>query len=129
MSLTRLIVPGEKYIDDTGESVKMPGTVYIDKDKVHNLLIERNEKHFSLAENTPQGINDFIYEALGPYGTSDFSDRVLEGQMTDKDKAGFDLIEAEELCIATSQPDPKLPPEKWTTETLGSFFNNRRNTG
>ena len=60
MSLTRLIVPGEKYIDDTGESVKMPGTVYIDKDKVHNLLIERNEKYFSLAENTPQGINDFI---------------------------------------------------------------------
>ena len=45
VSLTRLIVPGEKYIDDTGESVKMPGTVYIDKDKVHNLLIERNEKH------------------------------------------------------------------------------------
>ena len=60
VSLTRLIVPGEKYIDDTGESVKMPGTVYIDKDKVHNLLIERNEKYFSLAENTPQGINDFI---------------------------------------------------------------------
>ena len=76
----------------------------------------------SLAENTPQGINGFIYEALGPYGTSDFSDRVLEGQMTDKDKAGFDLIEVEELCIATSRPDPKLPPEKWTTETLASFF-------
>ena len=38
--------------------------------------------------------------------------------MTEADKAGFDLVEAEELCMATSRPDPTLPPEKWTTEAL-----------
>ena len=92
--------------------------MYTDKDKVHDLLIERNVKHFSLAENTPQGINGFIYEALGPYGTSEFSDRVLEDQMTEEDKAGFNLIEAKELFMATTRPDPQLPPEKWTSETL-----------
>ena len=117
-SLTRLIVPGEKYLDDLGNTVESPGTVYIDKDKVHELLIERNEKHFSLAEQTPQGINGFIYEALGPYGTSEFSDRVLEGTMTEEDKSGFNMIEAKELFLATTQPDPQLPPEKWTSETL-----------
>ena len=77
-----------------------------DKDKVHKLLIERNVKHFSLAEQTPQGINGFIYEALGPYGTSEFSGRVLEGKLSEKDKFGFNLIEAKELCMATSRPDP-----------------------
>ena len=106
VSLTRLIVPGEKNLDNTGNIVESPGTVYIDKDKVHELLIERNVKHFSLAEQTPQGINGFIYEALGPYGTSEFSGRVLEGKLSEEDKSGFNLIEAKELCMATSRPDP-----------------------
>ena len=70
VSLTRLIVPGEKYQDALGNTVESPGTVYTDKDTVHDLLIERNEKHFSLAEHTPQGINGFICEAIGSYGTS-----------------------------------------------------------
>ena len=48
-SLTRLIVPGEKYQDSLGNTVESPCTVYTDKDIVHDLLIERNEKHFSLA--------------------------------------------------------------------------------
>ena len=85
---------------------------------MHDLLIERNEKHFSLAEHTPQGINGFIYEALGPYGTSEFSDRVLEGKMTVEDKAGFDMTEAGEIFLATTHPAPQLPPEKWTSATL-----------
>ena len=38
--------------------------------------------------------------------------------MTEEDKSGFNLIEAKELCMATSRPDPQLPPEKWTSETL-----------
>ena len=48
--LTRLIVLGEKHLDDLGNTIESPGTVYTDKDKVHELLIERNEKHFSLAK-------------------------------------------------------------------------------
>ena len=95
-----------------GNTVESPGTVYTDKDTVHDLLIERNEKHFSLAEQTPQGINGCIYEALGPYGTSEFSDRVLEGKMTAEDKAGFDMTAARELCMATTRPTQQLPPEK-----------------
>ena len=102
ISLTRLIVPGDKNLDNTGNIVESPSTVYTDKDKVHELLIERNVKHFSLAEQTPQGINGFIYEALGPYGTSEFSDRVLEGKLSEEDKSGFNLIEAKELFVATS---------------------------
>ena len=87
-------------------------------------------KHFSLAENIPQGINGFIYEALGPYGTSELSDRALEEQMTDTGKPGFGLIEAEELFRATSHPDSQLPPEKWTTKTLERIkkVNNREQT-
>ena len=38
--------------------------------------------------------------------------------MTEEDKAGFELAEAEELFMATSRPDPTLPPERWTTEAL-----------
>ena len=74
ISLTRLIVSGETYQDSLGNTVESPGTVYTDKEKVHDLLIKRNEKYFSLADKTPQGINGFIYEALGPYGTSEFND-------------------------------------------------------
>ena len=49
-SLTRLIVPGERLTDDNGNSLETPGTVFTDKNKVHNLLIERNVNHFSLAK-------------------------------------------------------------------------------
>ena len=73
---------------------------------MHKLLIELHVKHFSLAEQTPQGINGFTYEPLSPYGTSEFSDKVLEGKMTEEDKLGFNLIEAKELLMATTQPDP-----------------------
>ena len=66
----------------------------------------------------PQEINDFIYEDLGPYGTSEFSDRVLEGTMTEEDKPGFSMIEAKELFMVITRQDPQLPQEKWTSETL-----------
>ena len=97
---------------------EMPSNVYTDKDTIHDKLISRNIKHFSAAEDTPQGINGFIYNALGPHGISEFCDRVLEGNMTEEDKAAFDLVEAKELFQATSRPDPELAPEKWTTETI-----------
>ena len=80
-----------------GKMEELPGVVYTDKEQIHNLLVERNIQYFSLAEDTPQGINGFIYNALGPHGTSDFSDRVLNGNLVAKDKAGFELVEAEEL--------------------------------
>ena len=112
MSWTRLIVPGEKNINDEGNVAESPGIAYTEEDKVHHLLFERNVKHFSLAGKTPQGINWFICEALGPYDTSKFSDRVLERQMTKDNKEGFSLIEVEEIFLATSHPDPQLPPEK-----------------
>ena len=92
--------------------VEMPSMVYTDKDIIHDRLISRNIKHFSAAEDTPQGINGFIYNALGPHRISDFSDRVLDENMTEEDKASFDLVEAKELFQATSRPDPELAPEK-----------------
>ena len=55
---------------------------------------------------------------LGVDGTNAFSDRVLRGTMADDDRAGFTLKEAEELFLATTRPDPKLPPEKWSTAAL-----------
>ena len=82
-SLKRLIVPGTKYIDAEGITQELPSNVYTDQETIHNLLIDRNIKHFSQAKDTPQGINGFIYNALGPHRTSDFSDRVLEGNMTE----------------------------------------------
>ena len=41
--------------------------------------------------------------------------------MTGKDKEGFDLIEAEELCIATSRPDQKLTVEKYDIQVLPAY--------
>ena len=61
MFLTRLIVPGEKTINDKGNVVESSSTAHTDKAKVQDLLIERDVKHFSLAENTSQGITGFIY--------------------------------------------------------------------
>ena len=66
----RLIVPGDKYVDAEGNMAEMPSNVYTDKDTIHDKLIIRNIKHFSAAEDTPQGINGFIYNALGPHGIS-----------------------------------------------------------
>ena len=117
-SLMKLIVPGDKYVDAEGKLAEMPSNVYTDKDMIHDRLIDRNIKHFSAAKETPQGINGFIYNALGPHGTSEFSDRVLDGNMTEEDKATFDLVEAKEIFQATSRPDLELAPEKWTTETI-----------
>ena len=111
-SLKRLKVPGTKYIDAEGITQELPSNVYTDQETIHNLLIDRNIKHFSQAEDTPQGINGFIYNALGPHGTSDFSDRVLEGNMTEDERTAFSLAEAEELFQATSRPDSELPPKK-----------------
>ena len=92
--------------------------VYTGQDKIHKLLIERNITHFSKAEATPQGINGFIYNALGPYGISNFSDRVLKGEMTEEEKASFDMAEAAELFEATSKPEHDLAPEEWALHTL-----------
>ena len=69
--------------------------MYTDRDTIHKLLINRNIKHFSQAEDTPQGLNGFIQVALGVDGTNAFSDRVLCGTMTEDDRAGFTLKEAE----------------------------------
>ena len=38
--------------------------------------------------------------------------------MTEEDKSGFNMIEAKELFMVTTRPDPQLPTEKWTSETL-----------
>ena len=91
---------------------EMPSNIYTDKDMMHDRLIDRNIKHFSAAEDTPQEKNSFIYNALGPYGTSDFSDRVLDGNMTEEDKVAFDLVKAKGLFQATSRPALELAPEK-----------------
>ena len=100
----RLIVPGEKVTNTQGEEEELPSMVYTGQDKIHELLIERNITHFSKAKTTPQGINGFIYNALGPYGFSNFSDRVLKGEMTEEEKASFDMAEAAELFEAISKP-------------------------
>ena len=52
-ALTRLIVPGEKYVDANGQEQERPGLMYTDRDTIHKLLINRSIKHFSQAEDTP----------------------------------------------------------------------------
>ena len=113
----RLIVLGES-IDTEEDMAEMPSIMYTDKVSIHDRLIIRNIDHFSAAEDTLQGVNGFIYTALGPNGITDFSDRVLGGNMTEEDKSSFDLVGAKELFRTTSKPDPELALEKWTTETI-----------
>ena len=110
-SLKRLIVQGNKYVDAAGNTQELPSNIYTDKETTQNLLIDRKFKHFSLAKETRQGTNGFIYQTLWPHRTSKFSDRVLDGNITEDERDAFPLAEAEELFRATSRPDPEIPLE------------------
>ena len=71
-----------------------------------------------ITEETFQGINEFIDGALGTQGIDIFCDIVLYGTMTEKERAGFELLEGEEIFLVMTCPEPKFFLEKWTTVTL-----------
>ena len=38
--------------------------------------------------------------------------------MTEEERGNFNIVEAKELFLTASWPDPEMPPEKLTTKTL-----------
>ena len=60
--------------------------VLTDGGKIQEAIIDHNIEHFSAAENTPLGKGTFLHDAIGPHGTSEFCDRVLDGGLGEADK-------------------------------------------
>ena len=116
-TLTRLIIPGPTYLNSEGKEQKLPSIVHTKKEEIHNAIIEHNIQHFSKAEKTPQGIKTFLYQALGDHGTSEFSNRILNGELTKTDKEKFQLSETFELLQATTRPT-NTTPNTWVTESI-----------
>ena len=90
-------MPDPTYLDTEEKEQELLATVHTEKEEIHNATIECNIQHFSKAEKTPQGINTFLYQALGDHGTSEFSNRILDRELTKTDEAKFQLSETFEL--------------------------------
>ena len=68
-------------------------------------------------------------KAVGPHGTSHFSDRVLEGTMTAEDRANINYQEAYELLDMMKRQEirekPRNPTE-WINESIDTLLENTR---
>ena len=51
------------------------------KEEIHEAIINYNIKHYSKPEHSPFGLGTFLCEAIGPHGTTEFSDRILVGEL------------------------------------------------
>ena len=107
--LTRLLVKEngkEKILTDSAE--------------IQNAIIEQNISHFSEAENTPLGLGTFLQKEIGPHGTSDFCDRVLEGSLGQADKEDIAMTETYELLqhMQRKKETGTRTPYQWIKETI-----------
>ena len=75
------------------------GTSWIltDGKEIQDAIIDHNIKHFSEAEDTPLGMGTFLHKAIGPHGTLEFCDRVLDGGLGQADKEDINYVEAYKL--------------------------------
>ena len=64
---------------------------------IQKVIINQNIKPFSEAENTPLGQGTFLHNAIGSHETSEFCDRVLDGEFSKVDKEDINYVEAYEL--------------------------------
>ena len=99
-SLTQLIVP----ITGTDKE-----EIITKKDEIHNAIIDYNITHYSKPEGSPFGLGTFLCDAIGPHGTSEYSDRILEGKLDDTDRQEINFDEAYKLLNFMKYQD--LKPE------------------
>ena len=86
----------------------MPDKILTTKDKIHKVICNFNEVHYSKTEKPPFGLGQFPCKGVGPYGTMKFSDRVLEGSLTKEDKASINYQEVYELLEITKKTGHKI---------------------
>ena len=60
--------------------------ILTDGAEIQDAVIDHNIKHFSEAKDTPLGMGTFLHKAIGPHGTSEFCDCVLDGGLGETDK-------------------------------------------
>ena len=99
--------------------------VLTEGEEIQNVIIDHNIKHFSEAEHTPLGKRTFLYEAIGPHGTSEFCDRVLEGGLGEADRDSVNFAEAYELLqhmqLRKSPPIRRIPYQ-WITDAINEIL-------
>ena len=92
----------------------MSDKILTTKDEIHKVICNFNEVHYSKPEKSPFGLGKFLCKAVGPHGTLEFSDRVLEGSLTKEDKARINYQEVYELLEITKRQDIREEPSNPT---------------
>ena len=80
------------------------------KEDIPNAIYEHNKEHYSKPEKSTFGLGEILRKAVGPHGTSQFSDRVPEGTMTEEDRVNINYQEAYELLEMMKRQDVREEP-------------------
>ena len=98
--------------------------ILTDGAEIQDAVIDHNIKHFSEAEDTPLGMGTFLHKAIGPHGTSEFCDRVLDGGLGAADKEDINYVEAYELLqhMQRKKQQPTRSPVQWIKDTIGDLL-------
>ena len=71
--------------------------VLTDGAEIHEAIIDQNIRHFSEAEDKSRSKGTFLHDAIDPYGTSEFCNRVLDRGLGAADGEDINYVEAYEL--------------------------------
>eukprot|EP00588_Corethron_pennatum_P029860 CAMPEP_0194321104 /NCGR_PEP_ID=MMETSP0171-20130528/17346_1 /TAXON_ID=218684 /ORGANISM="Corethron pennatum, Strain L29A3" /LENGTH=208 /DNA_ID=CAMNT_0039078867 /DNA_START=852 /DNA_END=1479 /DNA_ORIENTATION=+ len=106
---------GDEKLAKSRFLVTTVGVPYIltDVAEIQDAVIDHNINHFSEAEDTSLGMGTFLHDAIGPHGTLEFCDRVLDQGLGKADKDDINYVEAYELLQHMQQ-------QKTTINTLTS---------
>ena len=99
--------------------------VLTEGEEIQTAIIEQNITHFSEAENTPLGKGTYLHKVIGPHGTSEFCDRVLDGGLGEADKEAIHYVEACELLQHMQKKKQQITPRspyQWVTDTIDDLF-------
>ena len=92
---------------------------------IQTAKIEQNITHFSEAEKTPLGKGTYLHKVIGPHGTSEFCDQVLDDGLGETDKEEINYVEAYELLQHMQRKKQHTTPRspcQWVTDTIENMF-------
>ena len=75
------------------------------KEEINEAIINYNIKHYSKPEDSPFGLGTFLCNAKGPHGTTEFSDRILAGELNSEDEKDIQFEESFELLNCMKYQD------------------------
>ena len=64
--LSTITIPGTTVTTDAGANLTNPDITLTTKYQVQEVIINKNIKNFSAAEQTPIGFNTALFDAIGP---------------------------------------------------------------